>query len=171
MRRFTPLAAALALTACSGPRLPPPNSAQAVYDRGAGAVQVTISVAPPTGAVLVSPSGARYQAAGLSMLSIPHVAYNPPPSIGLGFGGFGFGSGGGFGSGVGVGVPFGSPTVSEVSNQYIVSAAIPLPPDYMANWPGYHVEILSGGAPVTLPAPPPGNDGRAASNIVPPETF
>jgi hypothetical protein len=118
--------------------------AQAVYDRGAGAVYVTVSsVAPPTGAALVSPSGARYQAAGLSMLSSPHVAYNPPPSIGLGFGGFGgfgFGSGGGFGSGVGVGLPVGSPTVSEVSNQYIVSAAIPLPPDYMANWPGYRVE-------------------------------
>ena len=90
------------------------------------------------------------------MLSSPHVAYNPPPSIGLGFGGFGFGSGGGFGSEVGVGVPVGSPTVSEVSNQYIVSAAIPLRPDYMANWPGYRVEILSAGASVTLPTPAPG---------------
>jgi hypothetical protein len=157
MRRFTFSAAVLALAACSGPRLPPPNSARAVYDRSAGAVYVTVSsVAPPTGAALVSPSGARYQAAGLSMLSSPHVAYNPPPSIGLGFGGFGFGSGGGFGSGVGVGVPVGSPTVSEVSNQYIVSAAIALPPDYMANWPGYRVEILCAGAPVTLPAPAPG---------------
>jgi hypothetical protein len=156
MRRYTLSAAGLALAACSGPKLPPPNSAQAAYDRGAGAIYVTVSsVAPPTGAALVSPLGARYQAAGFSMLSSPHVAYNPPPSIGLGFGGFGFGSGGGFGSGVGVGVPVGSPTVSEVSNQYIVSAAIPLPPDYVANWPGYRVEILSGGAPVTLPAPPP----------------
>src|SRR5689334_3990084 len=114
MRRFILSAPVLAVTACSGPRLPPPNLAQAVYDRGAGAVQVMVSnVAPPTGVVLVSPSGSRYQAAGLSMLSGPHVAYNPPPSIGLGFGGFGFGSGGGFGSGVGVGVPVGSPTVSE----------------------------------------------------------
>jgi hypothetical protein len=91
MRRFTLSAAVLALAACSGPRLPPPNSAQAVYDRSAGAVYVTVSsVAPPTGAALVSPSGARYQAAGLSMLSSPHVAYNPPPSIGVGFGGLGF---------------------------------------------------------------------------------
>jgi hypothetical protein len=58
MRRFTLSAAVLALAACSGPRLPPPNSAQAVYDRGAGAVYVTVSsVAPPTGAALVSPSG------------------------------------------------------------------------------------------------------------------
>ena len=101
MRQFALLAAMLALAACSGPRLPSPNSAQAVYDREARAVYVTVSsVAPPTGAALVSPSGARYLAAGLSMLSGPHVAYNPPPSIGLGFGGFGFGSGGGFGSGV-----------------------------------------------------------------------
>jgi hypothetical protein len=84
------------------------------------------------------------------------VAYNPPPSVGFGIGGFGFGSGGGFGSGVGVGLPVGGPTVSEVSNQYVVSAAIPLPPDYMANWPSYHIEILSSGPPLTLPAPAPG---------------
>jgi hypothetical protein len=63
-------------------------------------------------------------------------------------------------------VPVGSPTVSEVSNQYIVSAAIPLPPDYMANWPGYRVEILSAGAPVTLPAPAPSeeHDGPEVCN-------
>jgi hypothetical protein len=53
-------------------------------------------------------------------------------------------------------MPVGSPTVSEISNQYVVSAAIPLPPDYRANWASYHVEILSGGPPVTLPAPEPG---------------
>src|ERR1700760_3436422 len=80
MRQFALLAAMLALAACSGPRLPSPNSAQAVYDGEARAVYVTVSsVAPPTGAALVSPSGTRYPAAGLSMLSSPHVAYNPPP--------------------------------------------------------------------------------------------
>ena len=95
------------------------------------------SVAAPVGAALVSLSGVRYQATGLSLLSSPHVAYSRrqhwPRHRWLRFGP-------GFGSGVGVDMPVGSPTVSEISNQYIVSAAIPLPPDYMANWASFHVE-------------------------------
>jgi hypothetical protein len=159
MHRSIALAAVLAMAACSSPRLPPPNTAQAVFDRREGVVQVTVSsVVPPTGVFLVSALGARYQAPGLSLLSSPHVAYNPPPSLGLGIGGFGFGSGVGFGSGIGVGVPVGHPTVSEVSDQYIVSALIPLPPDYTTNWSNYHVEVLSGGPPTVLTAPAPGSN-------------
>ncbi len=105
---------------------------------------------------LVSKSGARYQAPGLSLLSSPHVAYNPPPTIGFGIGGIGFSGCCGFGSGVGVGVPIGRPTVAEVSNQYIVSALIPAPADYRINWASYHVEISSGTEPLILAAPPPG---------------
>jgi hypothetical protein len=157
MRRIIFLTAMLAMAGCSsGPKLPPPNSGQAGYDRGAGVVQVTVStVVAPTAVDLVSASGTRYPATGLFLLSSPYVAYKPPPSIGFGIGGFGFGSGGGFGSGVGVGLPVGSPSVAAVSNQYVVSAPIPLPPDYMANWSSYHVEVLTGGAVMTLTAPAP----------------
>jgi hypothetical protein len=89
------------------------------------------SLAPPQSATLVSASGFHYQAPALSLLSGPHVAYNPPPTIGLGIGGFGFGSSGvGFGSGAGVGIPVGKPTVAEVSDQYIASAILPTPVDY-----------------------------------------
>lgn len=147
----------LLVTACSGPTLPPPNAAQVMYDDRNQAVQVTISsVAPATGAALVSASGARYQAPGLSLLSGPHIAYNPPPTIGFGIGGFGFSGCCGYGSGVGLGVPVGRPTVADVSDQYIVSALIPTPADYRVNWAGYHVEVLNGGVPLVLAAPPPG---------------
>jgi hypothetical protein len=82
MQRITLLLAVAALAGCSGPKLPPPNTAQAIFDRSAGAVEVTVSsVAALVGAALVSPSGVRYQATGLSLLSSPYVAYNPPPSI------------------------------------------------------------------------------------------
>jgi hypothetical protein len=68
MHRSIALAAVLAMAACSSPRLPPPNAAQAVFDRREGVEQVTVnSVVPPTGVFLVSASGARYQAPGLSL--------------------------------------------------------------------------------------------------------
>jgi hypothetical protein len=157
MQRLLPLIILLAVPACSGPTLPPPNGAQVIYDGRNQAVQVTVSsVAPPTDAALVSASGVRYQAPGLSLLSSPHVAYNAPPTIGFGIGGIGFSGCCGFGSGVGVGVPVGRPTVAEVSNQYIVSALIPAPADYRMNWASYHVEISSGAEPLVLAAPPPG---------------
>jgi hypothetical protein len=157
MQRFLIITFILIVAACSGPTLPPPNGAQVIYDSRNQAVQVMISsVALPTEAVLVSASGTRYPALGLSLLSGPHVAYNPPPSVGLSIGGFGFSGCCGFGSGVGVGVPVGRPTVAAVSDQYIVSALIPTPTDYLTNWPSYHVEISSGAQPVVLAAPPPG---------------
>ena len=39
---------------------------------------------PPTTAALVANDGARYPAAGITLVSGPHVLYNPPPSIGIG---------------------------------------------------------------------------------------
>jgi hypothetical protein len=124
MVRHLSLAALIVVAACSGPKLPPPNSAEAYYDARQQAVHVAMSsLAPPQSATLVSASGFHYQAPALSLLSGPHVAYNPPPTIGLGIGGFGFGSSGvGFGSGARVGIPVGKPTVAEVSDQYIASA-------------------------------------------------
>ncbi len=148
----------LGLAACaSGPKLPPPNSAGARYDPPTRAVQVMVSnLRPVSGAALVAADGTRYPASGISFVSGPHVLYNPPPSIGLGLGGFGFTGGGvGIGSGLGFSVPVGKPTPSEVSDQYIASALIPVPADYPTGWANYRVEVLVGGAALTLAAPPP----------------
>ena len=88
--RFRLLVVVAMLAAC-GPRLPPPNSADARYDGQQRGVQVRVSsLQPPTGVALVASDGTRYPAAGIALLSGPHVLYNPPPSIGLGIGGFGF---------------------------------------------------------------------------------
>jgi hypothetical protein len=124
------------LLAACGPRLPPPNSAQAQYDGRQQAVQVMVSsLQPPTTVALVSPDGYRYPASGIALLSGAHVLYNPPPSISLGIGGFGFsGCCSAFGSGLGVGVPVGQPTPAEISDQFVASALIPSPPDDVDNW-------------------------------------
>jgi hypothetical protein len=147
----------VSLAACAGPKLPAPNSADVRYDGRDRAVQVMVSsLQPPTAAALVANDGTRYPAAGISLVSGPHVLYNPPPSIGLGIGGFGVsGCCSGFGSGIGIGVPVGGPTIAEVSDQYVTSALIPVPPDYASNWSGYHVEVLAGAQPMSLAAPPP----------------
>ena len=103
----------------------------------------------PDCVALVADDGTRYPAAGIALVSGPHVLYNPPPSIGIGIGGFGFsGCCSAFGSGLGVGVPVGQPTPAEISDQYVASALIPSPPDYAINWSRYHVEVL---APVGRP--------------------
>ena len=151
------LCLALLLASCGGPALPRPNSSAARYDGADRAVQVMVSsIQPPSAAALVSADGARYPAAGISLLSGPHVLYNPPSTIGLGFGGFGFGGCcSAFGSGLGFDVPVGGPTVAEVSDQYIASVLIPVPADYATNWAAYHVEVAVGGRPMILPAPPP----------------
>jgi hypothetical protein len=105
---------------------------------------------------LVDPAGKRYPAEGFAVVSGPHVLYNPPPSIGLGIGGFGFtGCCSGIGSGVGVGVPLGGPTVADVSDQYVTSARIPAPPDYIERWMQYHLEIVAGAQSKVLTAPSP----------------
>jgi hypothetical protein len=145
------------LAACAGPKLPAPNSADVRYDGRDRAVQVMVSnLQPPTAAALVADDGARYPASGIALVSGPHVLYNPPPSIGLGIGGFGFsGCCSGFGSGVGIGVPVGRPTPAEVSDQYVASALIPVPPDYGSNWSRYRVEVSVGAQPMSLAAPAP----------------
>ena len=104
MMRLPSLIVVAALAACAGPKLPPPNSADAHYDGRERAVQLMISgLQPPTAAALVANDGARYPAAGITLVSGPHVLYNPPPQIGLGIGGFGFsGCCSGFGSGLGI---------------------------------------------------------------------
>jgi len=145
------------LAACAGPRLPAPNSADAQYDERQRTVQVMVSsIQPPITAALVAGNGTRYAASGFSLISGPHVLYNPPPSISLGFGGFGFsGCCSGFGSGVGVGLPIGGPSVAEVSDQYVASAQIPVPADYVTNWSSYHVEVSADGQAIRLAAPAP----------------
>lgn len=145
------------LAACSGPHLPSPNTTEARYDGRDQAVQVMASgLQPISGAALVSQAGTRYPASGVSIVSTPHVLYSPPPSIGVGIGGFGFsGCCSGFGSGIGVGLPVGRPTPSEVSDQYVASALIPLPPDYAAKWATYRLEVSIGAQSITLAPPSP----------------
>ena len=155
--RAVALLVLLGLAACSGPRLPPPNSADARYVAPDRAVQVMVSsMQPVSGAALVSGEGARYPASGVSLLSGPHVLYNPPPSVGLGIGGFGFGGCCfGIGSGLGLSVPVGHPTPSEVSDQYVASALIPVPADYATHWANYRLEVSAGGRSMILAAPAP----------------
>ena len=157
MKAFLAIGLVLSLAACSGPRLPQPNTADVRYDARDRAVQVMVSgVRPASDVALVSEQGSRYPASAIALLSGPHVLYNPPPSISLGIGGFGFsGCCSGFGSGLGVGVPLGRPTPSEVSDQYVASALIPVPADYAANWASYHLQVSIGGQSVILAAPAP----------------
>lgn len=147
-----------ALSACAGPQLPAPNSALAQYDARDRAVHVMVSgLQPASNVALVGPDGRRYFAPALSVISGPHVLYNPPPSIGFGIGGFGFtGCCSAIGSGIGLGVPIGSPTVAEASDQYVTSALITVPPDYEQDWPRYRLEVAAGNmmTGVAAPAPP-----------------
>jgi hypothetical protein len=157
MRPSLLLAVATVLAACSGPKLPAPNSADVRYDARASALQLMISgLQPATAAALVANDGTRYPASGIALVSGPHVLYSPPPSIGLGIGGFGIsGCCSGFGSGIGVGVPVGRPTPAEISDQYVASALIPVPADYATNWSNYHLEISVGEQLMTVTAPAP----------------
>ena len=157
MRCALLLAGVAVVAACSGPKLPAPNSADARYDGRERAVQLMVSgLQPATAAALVSNDGKRYPASGIALISGPHVLYNPPPSIGLGIGGFGFsGCCSGFGSGIGVGLPLGRPNPSEISDQYVASALIPVPSDYVSSWADYHLEISVGTQSISLAAPSP----------------
>jgi len=111
---------------------------------------------PATDVALISGQGLRYSASAISLVSAPHVLYNPPPSISLGIGGFGFtGCCSGFGSGLGVGVPVGRPTPGEISDQYVASALIPIPADYATNWASYHLQVSIGSQSMILAAPAP----------------
>lgn len=129
---------------------------QSRFDPQVNAVRVTVSdLQPLTMADLLGPDGSRLPAAGVTLISGPHVDYKPPPSVGIGIGGFGFGSGGGFGSGLGVGLPLGGPTPSHISDQYIATAVIPVPGNYVQTWANYRLEIQVGNRPVVLAAPAP----------------
>ncbi len=146
------------LAACAGPKLPAPNSADVRYDERDPAVQVMVSsFQPPTTVALVAnDDGIRYPNAGISLVSGPHVLYDPPPTVGFGIGGFGVsGCCSAFGSGIGVGLPVAGPTPAEVSDQYVASANIPVPPDYASNWSRYHVEVSAGPQSMNLAAPAP----------------
>ena len=128
--RFRLLVIVAMLAAC-GPRLPPPNSADARYDGQQRAVQVRVSSLQPPTAWLWSRLSHPLSGRSIALVSRPHVLYNPPPSIGIGIGGFGFsGCCSAFGSGLGVGVPVGQPTPAEISDQFVASALIPSPADY-----------------------------------------
>jgi hypothetical protein len=158
MRWIAITALVLVLGACArGIQLPPPNTAQARFEPQQQAIRVMVSdVAPPISAELLAPDGGRYPAAAVTVLSTPHIAYNPPPTVGFSIGGFGFsGCCSSFGSGVGVGLPVGGPTPAAVSDQYISSAIIPVPPDYARHWANYRVQVQVGNRSLLLAAPPP----------------
>jgi hypothetical protein len=131
---------------------PAANTAAAQYDRRDNAIEVTVSdLQPVSSAFLVGPTGTRYAATGVNLLRGPYTAYNPPSSASVGVGGFG----GGFGSAVGLSFPVGGPTVAASSNQFVSSALIPLPADYVLNWHDYRVEVQLGNRVVNVPAPQP----------------
>jgi hypothetical protein len=145
-----------ALVACSS-NVPPPNAIRARYEPAAGVVQVLVSnIRPMSDAELIGPDGSQYRTTGMVLVSGPHVLYNPPPSIGIGIGGFGWtGCCAGIGSGLGLGFPLGSPRAAEVSDQFLTSATIPVPPDYARDWIKYRVRVQIGQNAMLLNAPSP----------------
>ena len=157
MKRWVMVGIALSIAACAGSKVPPPNTARAHYERSVGAIRVLVSnIRPMSDAELIGPDGKQYRAAGVVLLEGPHVAYNPPPSIGFGIGGFGFtGCCSGIGSGVGLGLPLGGPTPAEISDQFLTSASIPVPADYPTNWASYKLRIQLGDSAMLLNAPAP----------------
>jgi hypothetical protein len=156
MGRIWPVLIVLSLAACASNPLPPPNSVRSHFDPLIGAVRVMVSdLQPLTAADLLGSEGTRISATTITLVSGPHVDYNPPPSLGIGIGGFGFSHGAGFGSGVGVGLPIGGPSPSHVDDQYIGVAVIPVPGNYGQTWSTYRLEIQVGNRPMVLAAPAP----------------
>jgi hypothetical protein len=84
-----------------------------------------------------------------------------PRTICLGIGVFGFsGCCSGFSSGIGVGLPLGRPTPSEISDQFVASALVPVPSDCVSGWSDSHLEIPVGSKPSTsLPLLQPPAEG------------
>jgi hypothetical protein len=125
------------LGACAKNPLPPPNSVRATFDRGTQVIQVYVSNAQmPRDAWLVDVNGGRYSLP-LTLVSGPHVIYTAPPSIGLGLGAFGWNVGGG----AGVDLPLGSPRPTSVDDQFVASAQVVAPPDYLQRWSQYHLAV------------------------------
>ena len=125
--RFRFLITVAMLAAC-GPRLPPPNSADARYGGQQRAVQARVCSLQPRPAWrwwrLIGP----LSAAGIALVSGPHVLYNPPPLHRHRDRRLWLLCCSAFGSGLGVGVPVGQPTPAEISDQYVASALIPRRP-------------------------------------------
>ena len=139
------------LGACAGNPLPPPNSIRATFDRSAMVIQVYVSNAQlPREAWLVDANGSRYPLP-LTLISGPHVNYTAPPSVGLGLGGFGWNVGGG----AGVDFPLGSPRPTSVDDQFVASARVLAPPDYLERWSQYHLSVDVGPQAFEIPAPSP----------------
>ena len=70
MTRAVVLMVLLALAACSGPLLPTPNSAIAVYDARENAIHVTISgLQPASEAVLIGQDGSQVSVAATTLLT------------------------------------------------------------------------------------------------------
>ena len=98
----------------------------------------------------------RYPTVGLSVISGPHVLYNPPPSIGLGAGSFRItGCRSAIGSEIGFGVPIGGPTVAEATDQYVTSALIIALPGYQQHWAQYRLDIAAGNQRMAMATPAP----------------
>jgi len=149
---IVPALIALALGGCAGNALPPPNSVQTRFDPRVRAVQLLVSEREPImQAELVRADGAPVQVGSVTLVSRPHVYYNPPPFVGVGVGGFGCG----FGSAA---LPPGEPApmcVSEQSDQYVASVSIPVPEDYARRWTEYRVRLWIGNRWLAVAAPPP----------------
>jgi hypothetical protein len=89
---MVPALIALALSGCADHALPPPNSVQTWFDPLAQAVQLMVSQREPTmQAELVRADGVPVQVGSVTLVSAPHVYYNPPPFVSVGVGGCGFG--------------------------------------------------------------------------------
>ena len=152
--RIVPALIALALDGCAGHALPPPNAVQARFDPRVRAVQILVSERDPTmQAELVRADGAPVQVGSVTLVSTPHVYYNPPPFVGVGIGGFG--------CRFGAALPPGGPPpmcVSEQSDQYVASVSLPAPEDYARRWSEYRVKLRVGNRWLVVAAPPPATD-------------
>jgi hypothetical protein len=139
------------LGACARNPLPAPNSIRATFDRSTQVVEVYVSNAQmPREVWLVDANGGRFLLP-LTLVSGPHVNYTAPPSIGLGFGVFGWNVGGGSG----VDLPLGSPRPTSVDDQFVASARVAAPSDYLERWSQYHVAVDVGSQAFEIPAPSP----------------
>jgi hypothetical protein len=145
-----PALLAPALGGCAGNALPPSNSVQAWFDPRVRAVQLLVSERDPTmQAELVRADGAPVQVGSVTLVSRPHVYYNPPPFVGVGGFGCGFGS---------AALPPGGPApmcVSEQSDQYVASVSILAPEDYARRWTEYRIKLRVGNRLLAVAAPQP----------------
>ena len=146
---IVPALIALGLGGCAGHALPPPNSVQARFDPQVQAVQLTVSQREPTTqAELVRADGTPVQVGSVTLVSAPHVHFNPPPFVSVGVGRCGFGRA--------ALPPGGLPNcIAQESDQYVMSVSIPAPEDYAQRWTKYRVKLRVGNYWLAVAAPPP----------------